>query len=45
MKGGAVIKRVLRKMREPARRPERNPDVRQPLESLDDWILFGPRMR
>jgi hypothetical protein len=26
-------------------RPEQNPDERPPLDSLDDWILFGPRMR
>jgi hypothetical protein len=27
-----------------SRRPERNPDEIR-FESLDDWILFGPRMR
>ncbi|MGE5226832.1 MAG: hypothetical protein ACM3OO_08140 [Planctomycetaceae bacterium] len=27
------------------RAPERDPDVREPFESLDDWILFGPRPR
>jgi hypothetical protein len=26
-------------------RPERNPDARPRLDTLDDWILFGPRMR
>jgi hypothetical protein len=30
--------------RRPARRNERNPDERS-LETLDDWILFGPRLR
>lgn len=29
---------------EPPSRPERNPDEHR-LESLDDWILFGPRQR
>ena len=40
-----------RRLREAARArpdrglPERNPDERPRLDSLDDWILFGPRMR
>ena len=35
---------LLRFFVEPPSRPERNPDE-HPLESLDDWILFGPRQR
>ncbi len=27
------------------RGPEGNPDDRPRLDTLDDWILFGPRMR
>jgi hypothetical protein len=30
---------------EPGGRPERDPDARPRLDTLDDWILFGPRMR
>jgi hypothetical protein len=30
---------------EPCGRPERDPNARPRLETLDDWILFGPRMR
>jgi hypothetical protein len=30
---------------EPGGRPERDPDARRRLDTLDDWILFGPRMR
>jgi hypothetical protein len=30
---------------EPGGRPERNPDAGPRLDTLDDWILFGPRMR
>lgn len=35
---------ALRHIFEEEARPERNPDDHR-LESLDDWILFGPRMR
>jgi hypothetical protein len=36
---------ALRKARKAlARGGERNPDERPPMDSLDDWILFGPRM-
>jgi hypothetical protein len=30
---------------EPGGRSERDPDARPRLDTLDDWILFGPRMR
>jgi hypothetical protein len=46
-----VAAAALRRLREATRgrpepaRPERNPDERPRLDSLDDWILFGPRMR
>jgi hypothetical protein len=47
---GAGARRALRRVArileaEPGGRPERNPDARPRLETLDDWILFGPRMR
>jgi len=38
------LKRALRKARAQLGRDERNPDARPALDSLDDWILFGPRM-
>ena len=39
------VKRALRKARGAlARGAERNPDERPAMDSLDDWILFGPRM-
>jgi hypothetical protein len=47
----AVAAAARRRLRDAARgrgasvRAERNPDERPRLDSLDDWILFGPRMR
>jgi hypothetical protein len=45
----AVSLRALREvgemLPEEPRRPERNPDARPEMDTLDDWILFGPRMR
>jgi len=39
------LNRALRKARRAiARGAERNPDQRPAMDSLDDWILFGPRM-
>ena len=39
------VKRALRKARRALERgAERNPDERPAMDSLDDWILFGPRM-
>ena len=38
------LKRALRKARAQLGGVERNPDARPALDSLDDWILFGPRM-
>ena len=39
------LNRALRKARRAvARGAERNPDERPAIDSLDDWILFGPRM-
>ena len=39
------LNRELRKARRAlARGAERNPDERPAMDSLDDWILFGPRM-
>jgi hypothetical protein len=40
----AMVRAALRTEAELGRPPERNPDERRPLETLDDWILFGPRM-
>ena len=51
MNARAVAAAARRLLREAARgrqaqaRGERNPDERPRLDSLDDWILFGPRMR
>lgn len=39
------VARLRRFLTEPDRGPERNPDERHPLETLEDWILFGPRRR
>ena len=42
----AVARAVLgRLLGPPASRPERDPDEPRPMETLDDWILFGPRLR
>src|SRR5262245_18389819 len=43
----AARHRLGRARREPLRRRryERNPDDRPAMDTLDDWILFGPRMR
>jgi hypothetical protein len=39
------VNRALRKARRTlARGAERNPDERPAMDTLDDWILFGPRM-
>ena len=39
------LNRELRKARRAlGRAAERNPDQRPAMDSLDDWILFGPRM-
>ena len=39
------LNRARRKARRAlARGAERNPDERPAMDSLDDWILFGPRM-
>jgi hypothetical protein len=43
-------RRVLRRaadksLDEPGERKERNPDAGPRMDTLDDWILFGPRMR
>ncbi len=39
------LKRALRKARRALEGgAERNPDARPAMDSLDDWILFGPRM-
>ncbi|HEX6844162.1 MAG TPA: hypothetical protein VF235_03510 [Actinomycetota bacterium] len=46
--GRRITTRVRERVRRSARAdrgPERNPDERHPLETLDDWILFGPRLR
>jgi hypothetical protein len=40
----ALVRAARRAEAELGRSPERNPDERPPLETLDDWILFGPRM-
>jgi hypothetical protein len=41
----AAMMDVLHRMfDEPAPKSERNPDEHR-MESLEDWILFGPRMR
>jgi len=44
MTGRRVIDRIRRALREPPRRPERDPDRRPAMDTIDDWILFGPRM-
>jgi len=41
---GSLRRAIVRFFVEPPSRPERNPDEHR-LESLDDWILFGPRQR
>jgi hypothetical protein len=39
------VNRALRRARRAlARGAERNPDERPAMDSLDHWILFGPRM-
>ncbi|MDP9300421.1 MAG: hypothetical protein M3P43_05935 [Actinomycetota bacterium] len=39
------VYRALRKARRAlVRGAERNPDERPAMDSIDDWILFGPRM-
>jgi len=44
-RSGRHLNRDLRKARRAvARGAERNPDRRPAMDSLDDWILFGPRM-
>jgi hypothetical protein len=41
-----ALRRAARIMEaEPGSRPDRDPDARPRLDTLDDWILFGPRMR
>jgi hypothetical protein len=40
----ALVRAARRAEAELGRSPERNPDERRPLDTLDDWILFGPRM-
>ena len=42
--GPRVLDRIRRALREPTRAPERDPDRRPPMDTLDDWILYGPRM-
>ena len=38
-------RRLERRVLEEPRRPaERDPDARPRMDTLDDWILFGPRM-
>ena len=39
------IRALARYFTATTRSPERNPDERAAFESLDDWILFGPRPR
>jgi len=40
-----TLRRAARRLLEEPRTPiERNPDARAPMDTLDDWILFGPRL-
>jgi succinate dehydrogenase/fumarate reductase flavoprotein subunit len=41
----ALVRAARRAEAELGRSPERNPDERGPLDTLDAWILFGPRVR
>ncbi|HUL84951.1 MAG TPA: hypothetical protein VLX89_05475 [Actinomycetota bacterium] len=43
-RAGNLRRALVRFFAEPPSRPDRNPDDHR-LESLDDWILFGPRQR
>ncbi|HYJ60786.1 MAG TPA: hypothetical protein VE032_04900 [Actinomycetota bacterium] len=40
-----VLDRIRRALREPSRPPERDPARRPAMDTIDDWILFGPRLR
>ena len=42
---GRVLDRIRRALREPSRPPERDPARRPAMDTIDDWILFGPRLR